>query len=636
MTTHWFNHLKHPAIVFAHDVFAIPLALGLAYWLRFNFQLIPEPVRQQMFYLLPWLMVCQGFLFWFVGLYRGLWRFASMRDVGRIIKAVFIGTVITILTLFLVNRLEGLPRSLLPIYAGLLIGIVGGSRFLYRWLSEGRWSELSDNRVLIVGAGKGAESILRHVLRDPSHDYSPVAIVDDNPALLGKEIHGVRVLGRRQDIPALVKSECIERIIIAMPDADAVLMRSTIEICERCGVPVSTLPSIVELMTAGPEGIDVATRLRDVSLDDLLGRDAISLDFAAIRQRISGNSVLVSGGGGSIGSEVCNQLARLKPARLIVIDACELNLYQLQGRLVADYPELLLDIRLVDVSDKTAVESVFKEFQPQLVFHAAAFKHVPMLEFQIRTAVKNNVLGTRVMADAASHYRAESFVLISTDKAVNPTNIMGMTKRVAEVYCQYMNARSKTHYMTVRFGNVLGSTGSVVPLFKKQIEAGGPVTVTHPDITRYFMTIPEAAQLILQAATLGKGGEIFVLDMGEPIKIAYLAEMMIRLAGKIPERDIPIVYTGLRAGEKLYEELFHEHERLLETSCRKIFRANCRAHEPESIQGIIEQLEDACLAHDEPRLCGLLIRLVPEFKSPQAEHMANNVVAFNPSGRQVH
>lgn len=624
-----FQRLKHPMVVFAHDLLAIPLAWLGAYWLRFNFQTVPTSIIEQAVGVLPWLVLIQAALFWETGLYRGVWRYASMPDVTRIIKAVMLGAAISALFLFLINRMAFIPRSIFPIYAAILMALLGGSRFLYRWLKDGRENVHHGKRTLIIGAGRGAESLLRHMLRDMQSGYRPIGLVDDEREVLGKEIHGVRVIGTRSQIPDLVRVRAIERIVIAVPDSGTGWMRETLEICERTGVPVSTLPNIHELVEHGLDESVAGTNLRDVSIDDLLGRDPVMLDWDGIRSSIYQRTVLVSGGGGSIGSELCAQIAKLKPSCLVVIDISEYNLYELNQRLATRFPQIPLFVRLVDVSDRVAVAQVFQEFKPTAVFHAAAYKHVPMLETQIRAAVKNNVLGTRVMADVAHEYGTSVFVLISTDKAVNPTNIMGMTKRVAEVYCQYMSSRSATHFITVRFGNVLGSAGSVVPLFKSQIEAGGPVTVTHPEISRYFMTIPEATQLILQAATMGQGGEIYVLDMGQPVKISYLAEMMIRMAGFEPGRDVKIAYTGLRAGEKLHEELFHEHEKLLETGCRKIFRANSRESHVQNLTNVMDQMHQACMALDEPRMCGLLIQLVPEFRAPE-EVAPSKILQFMP------
>lgn len=561
---------------------------------------------------LPWLMAIQAYLFWEMGLYRGIWRFASLPDLWRIIKAIGLGLALSALFLFLVNRLAQVPRAIFPIYGLLLLTLLGGSRFVYRWLKDSKGMRVEGKRVLIVGGDYAGENLARVLLRGRTDDYVPAGFIAEEPGVQGKDIHGIPVLGRREDIPRVVVERSIESIIIAQAPESPVEMQELVALCERTGVPVCLLPSLADLVD-GAESAPVT--LRRIAVEDLLGRDPVQLNWERIRGAVAGRTVLVSGGGGSIGSELCLQIAELKPAALVVIDISEFNLYELQEVVSQRHPNLALHARLVDVGDRPAVNQVLREFHPEVVFHAAAYKHVPMLENQVRSAVKNNVLGTRILADAAHEAGVRCFVLISTDKAVNPTNIMGMTKRVAEVYCQYMNAHSKTRYITVRFGNVLGSAGSVVPLFKKQIEAGGPVTVTHPEISRYFMTIPEAAQLILQSYAMGQGGEIFVLDMGQPVKISYLAEMMVRMAGKIPGRDIELAYTGLRPGEKLHEELFHEHEQLLETDCRKIFRANHREAQGLALHAVLDQLQQACQTCDDARMCGLLIQLVPEFRS---------------------
>jgi FlaA1/EpsC-like NDP-sugar epimerase len=392
-------------------------------------------------------------------------------------------------------------------------------------------------------------------------------------------------------------------------------MRRLVGLCERTGVPFRTLPPMDRLMS----GQVTLNQLREVSIDDLLGREPIALDWQAIASGLKGNRVLVSGAGGSIGSELCRQIARLEPSHLILLDSSEFNLYAIEMELLKSFPKLQISRYLNDVVDRAAIEKIFQRSRPEVIFHAAAYKHVPMLEDQIREAARNNILGTRVMAEVADRYGSESFVMISTDKAVNPANVMGTSKRAAEIFCQNLNQRSQTRFVTVRFGNVLGSTGSVVPLFKQQIEAGGPVTVTHREITRYFMTIPEACQLILQASVMGDGGEIFVLDMGEPVKIAYLAEQMIRLSGKLPGEDVDIVFTGLRPGEKLYEELFHEKEALQSTPHEKILLARHREFDWERLTEILDGMVIACNRYDEEEIRGQLNELVPEWSGYGAE-----------------
>ncbi|MEN8207563.1 MAG: nucleoside-diphosphate sugar epimerase/dehydratase, partial [Pseudomonadota bacterium] len=393
---------------------------------------------------------------------------------------------------------------------------------------------------------------------------------------------------------------------------------------ETAGIPFRTLPCMQDLI-AGRVSINT---LREVSIEDLLGRDPVKLDCKAIRTELSGRCILISGGGGSIGTELCRQVVKLAPSRLVLLENCEYNLFRIENELRENFPDIELHTVLGDVADEVAVEHLFKTYKPDITYHAAAYKHVPMLESRVREAIHNNVCGTKVMALAADRHGCDAFVLISTDKAVNPANIMGASKRIAEIFCQGLNQRSATRFITVRFGNVLGSNGSVLPVFKSQIEAGGPVTVTHPEMTRYFMTIPEACQLILQAEAMGTGSEIYVLDMGEPVSITYLAEQMIRLSGNEPGRDIEIVYTGLRPGEKLYEELFHEKEPLKGTGHEKIFLANHRQIEWDFLDKAIAAMETACGKYDEKALMDGISKLVPELHHDHKE-LPDNVVRFD-------
>lgn len=601
-------------IALLHDSFAIPVAWLLAYWLRFNLSAIPHPVFRQVVALLIFVIPIQIGAYWVFGLYRSIWRFASLPDLVRIIKAVVIGVSSSALTLFLLSRMEGIPRSIFPLYGLLLIASLGGSRLFYRWFRN-QFKDFSDaKRVLIVGAGHAGEGLVRDLLRDVTKKYKPIAFVDDNQQMQGQEVHGIRVRGSVSDISRIVKQRNINLIIIAIPSLSSTSMRRIVSYCEDAGVPFRTLPSLKDLA----EGRININTLREVSIEDLLGREPVILNWQEIDKELKNKVVLVSGGGGSIGSELCRQIARLEPAKLIVFEQSEFNLYSLDMELRRKFPNLNLCCQLGDVADLIAVRKVFSIHFPEVVFHAAAYKHVPLLESQIRIAVNNNVLGTKIFAEAAVKYGAKKFVLVSTDKAVNPANVMGTTKRAAEIFCQNLNDHSKTKFITVRFGNVLDSAGSVVPLFRKQIAEGGPVTVTHPEITRFFMTIPEASQLILQAMTMGQGGEIFVLDMGEPIKIRYLAEQMIKLTGLKLNEDIEIKYTGLRPGEKLYEELFHESERLTSTQHNKIFQAQCRKWNWVELCENLNLLAEASFIANENKLRECLLKLVPEYKCNQS------------------
>jgi FlaA1/EpsC-like NDP-sugar epimerase len=596
---------------FLHDLLMIPLAWLGSYWLRFNLDGIPVEFWRQALIMLPVVMIAQGSMFWYFGLYRGVWRFASMPDLVRILKATLTGVAVVAAAIFFLTRLQGVPRSVFVLDAILLVLLLGGPRFIYRWIKDRRLYGQEVTNVLIVGAGQAGEMLVRDLLRDSLHAYRPVAFVDDDPAKRGKDLHGVRIAGSCNVIPDLVTDLAVQLILIALPSANSRQMQRVVEYCEATGLPFRVLPHMKDLVT----GQVSLKELREVKIDDLLGRESVSLDWTAITRGVQGNTILVTGGGGSIGSELCRQVARLKPAHLVIFEQSEFNLYSMELELRRTFPGLRLTALLGDIYDPVAVEQMLRAHRPAVILHAAAYKHVPMLEHQLRAAVKNNVLGTRNLAALANRYSCTTFVMISTDKAVNPANIMGMTKRVAEIYCQNLNARSSTHFITVRFGNVLGSAGSVIPLFQKQIADGGPVTVTHPEITRYFMTIPEAAQLILQAGTMGKGGEIFVLDMGEPVKISYLAEQLIRLSGKKPGEDIEIVYTGLRPGEKLYEELFHESEKLAGTTHPKILLANSRSMDFAQLEQVLDKLALACGTDDGRQIYELLSELVPEHQS---------------------
>lgn len=604
-----------------HDLVMIPVAWLAAYWLRYNLGEIPPAFLHKALQLAPLAVAVQGGVFILFGLYRGVWRFASIPDLLRIFKAVAFGTLLLALVVFLVTRMQHVPRSVFILYPMLLAGLVGGPRFLYRLFKDRKFKAEEAKRVLVVGAGSAGEMLVRDLLRNEPRRYEPIAFVDDDRRKLGKEIHGVRVVGTTEEIGELARRLMIDVLLLAVPSASADQMRAIVERCEASGVPFRTLPRLDDLLS----GRARISALREVSIDDLLGREAVSLDWSAIRAGLAGRSVLVTGGGGSIGSELCRQIAEIGPRALVIYERNEFNLYGIESELRLSHPHLTLHAVLGDVCDEAQLAHTFAAHEPEVVFHAAAYKHVPMLERQKREALRNNVLGTQRVARAAEGVGCDAFVLISTDKAVNPTNVMGASKRIAELYCQTLNPRSGVRYITVRFGNVLGSTGSVVPLFQRQIARGGPVTVTHPDVTRYFMTTAEACQLILQACVMGAGGEIYVLDMGRPVKIRYLAEQMIRLSGKLPEQDIPIVYTGLRPGEKLYEELFHPDEEMRETGHDKILLASSRQVGWTFLTERLQRLEQACRQYDEATLDALVRELVPEMSAGGGARPAPNL-----------
>jgi FlaA1/EpsC-like NDP-sugar epimerase len=605
-----FKGLSKRLLVFSHDIAWVPMAILAAYWLRLNFAPISKSLWPGILELIAVAVILHAITFWVFGCYRGIWRFASIPDLLRLVKAVLVGLIATTTVCFLIGRLDLIPRSVLVLYPLLLIGVLSAVRVAFRAFTDRSFKLAYKNgtRALLVGAGQAGEMLVRDMQRYPQ--FIPVAFVDDDPHKRGQEVRGVRIRGTINDIPELLEELAIEVVLVAMPSAPRRVLDQVVQICAERGVKCRTLPSLAELA----DGRIEVSRLRPVTVEDLLGRDPVELDKQSVGAFLQGKRVLVTGGGGSIGSELCRQIGKYEPGLLAVVENCEYNLYRIDQELSSGCPKLMFNDVLGDVRDENVMEALFAQFKPQVVFHAAAYKHVPMVEDNVIEGIRNNVFGTRVVADAAHRHGVETFVLISTDKTVNPTNVMGTTKRIAELYCQTLNESSNTHFVTTRFGNVLASAGSVVPLFERQIAAGGPVTVTHPEITRYFMTIPEAASLILQAGAIGKGGEIFVLDMGEPVRVHDLAEKMIQLSGLQPGRDIEIVFTGLRPGEKLHEELFYAAEELQHTAHPKVLLASSQTVNSQRIVAGLRQLENMILANDPVRAIVELKNLVPEFR----------------------
>ncbi|HEY3645682.1 MAG TPA: nucleoside-diphosphate sugar epimerase/dehydratase [Gammaproteobacteria bacterium] len=598
--------------VFLHDLLWIPLAVLLAYWVRFNLTPIPHLYFSGMLLVMSLALPAHAFTLWMFGCYRGIWRYASVPDLVRIIKSVLLGAIATFVGAFMFERLQGVPRSVLMLYPILLALGLGGSRMLYRVFKDRLMSlggEASE-RALIVGAGRAGELLIRDLRHHGP--FLPIALVDDAKEKQGHEVQGVRVRGRLDDIGRLVRAYDVNIVLIAMPSASRETMDRVVQMCNESKVPCRTLPSLTELADGRVE----FSRLRPVTVEDLLGRDPVVLDSKTISDFLRGKRVVVTGGGGSIGAELCRQIAQHDPAMLVIVDNSEYNLYRIDQELAASFPTLMFTSALGNVQDEAAIETLFSRVKPEIIFHAAAYKHVPIVEENVAEGVRNNIFGTRVIADAALRHGVHKFVLISTDKTVNPTNVMGTTKRVAELYCQALNRDESTHFVTTRFGNVLASNGSVVPLFERQIAAGGPVTVTDPDITRYFMTIHEAASLIMQAGAIGRGGEIFVLDMGEPVRIRDLAEKLIQLSGLKPHQDIQIVYTGLRPGEKMHEELFYTKEELQGTTHPKLLLANAMPASLATLSADIDRLKE--VVADPERARAALSALVPEF-TPQEQ-----------------
>jgi FlaA1/EpsC-like NDP-sugar epimerase len=564
----------------------------------------------------------QAAAFYVCGLYRGIWRFASISDLSRILLAVLIGSLVAI---GLTELYSNVSFSRLIINNILLVAFLSAPRFLFRLFKGYKNFFSKGERVLIVGAGDAGEGLVRDLQRSiDQYGYKPVAFVDDNPSILGKEIHGIRVQGSSSDISKLVKQLQIQLILIALPSASSLQMRQVVQQSEKARIPFRTLPGLKDLT----EGRISINELRDVSLEDLLGREQVQLAWEKIYSIVMNKVVLVTGGGGSIGSELCCQLCQLAPSLLIIVDNSEFNLYSIDLKLKQKYPNLNVKSVLCSVTDQNGIRNIFSTYKPSLIFHAAAYKHVPLLESQLRIALSNNIIGTRIVAEAAAEFNAEKFVLISTDKAVNPTNIMGATKRAAEIFCQEFNARTKTCFLIVRFGNVLESAGSVIPLFRQQLQKGGPLTVTHPEVTRYFMTIPEATQLIMQAAALDTSDGIFVLDMGEPVPIKYLAEQLISLSGRSLGKDIEIMYIGMRPGEKLHEELFYTTEELMLTSHQKIRRAKAQKYDWDNTVELLNKIEQGINLNDENNLINLLKKLVVEYQPIDINKTINKMGAL--------
>lgn len=550
---------------FTFDVCAAGGAWLLAFWLRFNFD-TPAEFHGVAVGSLLWVLPLFAALFYFFGLYQGLWRFASITDLQHLLSAVVVGALLTS-TVVAIFKVPLIPRSVLVLHPLLLSIIMGGTRFAYRSWKEHRVygpAKLRGQPVLIIGAGEAADSLLREIHR--SGQWYAVAIVDDNPGRAGRRLRGLPILSPIENIGLIAESLGAKHAIIAMPNARPAQRRLATELASTAGLTVMTVPSYDDLLS----GRLSVSSIRKVELEDLLGREAVSLDDDGVHDLLGGNVVLVTGAGGSIGSELCRQIARFNPSRLVLVDASEFALYSIGEELSVRHPSLQCQSWAADVRDKERVAEIFAQEQPVVVFHAAAYKHVPLMEsVNAWQAVRTNALGTLTVARAAQEAQVRKFVLISTDKAVNPTNVMGATKRLAERLCLAVNNMGVTRFVIVRFGNVLGSNGSVIPKFREQIAQGGPVTVTHPDIVRYFMTIPEAAQLVLQAGLMGQGGEIFVLEMGDPVRIVDLARDMIRLSG-FSEDEVKIEFTGLRPGEKLYEELLADDEATLQTPHPKL------------------------------------------------------------------
>lgn len=617
-------------IAFAHDFVAVAVAWWLAYLFRFNFE-IPASSWPFLLETLPWIVPVQGGFFLWLGLYRGLWRYASLPDLKRIFVAVVTGTATVSLILQLSGLLADIPGSVVVLAPLLLLLIMGGSRLIYRAWKERRLYGLENYEaklVLILGAGSTAVNLVKDLAG--SRDWHVVGMLDDDPRKLGTRLQGVRVLGVINELPQWVQKLNVGHVIIAIPSVSHRIHRQALEMCSEIGVKAMTVPSYADLIS----GKTTVSQIREIELDDLLGRAPVVLDNDGLHGLLTGKVILVTGAGGSIGSELCRQLVAFEPDRIVFLELNEFALYSIQEEFLPRFPGISMSFVIGDIKDHARMTQLFAQFRPSVVFHAAAYKHVPLMEYENACqALLNNVLGTYVLAQVAIHFGVEKFVLISTDKAVNPVSIMGASKRLAEMVCQALqqsistngysgqnNQSHQTCFVMVRFGNVLGSTGSVIPKFREQIARGGPITVTHPEMTRYFMSIPEAAQLVLQAGLMGGaegGGEIFVLDMGDPVKIVDLANDLIRLSG-LGEDDVRIVFSGLRPGEKLHEELLAASENTLPTPHQKLRIAQARQVDEQWLSDLNTWLSKITVLSDQ-EVRDQLAKWVPEYTNKEVE-----------------
>jgi len=604
----WRNSKARAALAMLHDVMAVVTAWIGAYLLRLNFELSPNFWTESSRALL-WIVPLQMAMFWRFGLYRGIWRYASLNDLRRIVLAVLLAGLLIPFVLWMLHVNLFVPRAVLVLNPLLLILMMGGGRLLYRmWKETGFYGRLkmSAEPVLVLGAGDAAVMLSKDLAKNPA--WQLVGFLDDDDGKQGCILNGAKVLGRLDELAHWVGHLDVEHVIIAMPSSTHQQRKRAIQLCNAAKVKALTVPSFDDLMS----GKVAVSQLRAIELDDLLGRDPVVLDDAGLHGLLTGKVVMVTGAGGSIGSELCRQIARFAPTKLALFEQCEFALYTIEQELKQAFPALDFVCLVGDVRDAARVDEVMRQHQPVALFHAAAYKHVPLMErYNAWQAIRNNVLGTWTVARAAQRHGVGKFVMISTDKAVNPTNVMGASKRLAEMVCQALQPSGSTRFVMVRFGNVLGSTGSVIPKFREQIARGGPITVTHPDITRYFMSIPEAAQLVLQAGLMGQGGEIFVLDMGEPVRIVDLAKDLIRLSG-LNEEEIKIEFTGLRPGEKLYEELLADNEHTLLTPHPKLRIAQARQADATWLEKLLGWTESTTMPDEQVRAA--LQDWVPEYQ----------------------
>lgn len=595
-------------VIMLIDAACSVLAYWLAFALRFNFS-IPDLYLTMFYKTVAAIVIVRIVCFYFFGLYAGVWRYVSMNDLVRIIKATVIGSCLFVSYIGLVYHWIDFSRSVFIIDWFVIVFLVGGTRFLYRLFRESYPVRIARDkkRVIIVGAGRAGEMLLREMKLNARIAYHPVGFLDDDHAKKGARIHGLPVLGRIDDLTRIVVKKEIEEAVIAIPSLTGKEMRHIIGLCDAAGIICKTVPAISDILN----GTVHVNQIREIRIEDVLGREHVELNEDQIRQYLTGKRVMVTGAAGSIGSELCRQIMKMGPELLVLYERVENEIYRINMEFSQVFEGKEYEMVLGDILDRERLGWAMETYKPQVVFHAAAYKHVPIMEAHPGLAVKNNIEGTYNVVKESIRSGVDKFVLISTDKAVRPANVMGATKRIAELICQGMNGENKTKFIAVRFGNVLNSAGSVIPLFKEQIVKGGPVTVTHPEMTRYFMSIPEAAQLVMQAGAMGRGGEIFVLDMGQPVKIMDLANDMIRLMGLKVGDDIDIVYTGLRPGEKLHEELVSEEEQSVKTMHGKITMVKSPPVDWPRLKERIENIVLPIKENDPAVILDLLVSLIP-------------------------
>jgi len=593
------------------DMTIVAMIPIMALFIRFE-GMIDSHYFDVLFKNMPMIIIIRLSTFYLFGLYNRLWRYASINELLAICSAVTVSSGIIFVGMAIMG--SPLPRSVHFLSWFFNIGFIGASRLVLRIIHYLRQKQTKEcAKVLIIGAGDAGAMIAREINHRYAGTKQLIGFIDDDHYKNKQRLFGVQVLGNRQDIKRIVNEQNIDEIIIAMPSAGGGIIREIIQECKPTKCALKILPGIYELI----DGNVTVQQLRKVEVEDLLGRDAVKLDVEEIAIYLKDKRVLVTGAGGSIGSELCRQIAKISPSSLILLGKGENSIYEINSELREKYKNLNIQPIIADVRDKERIHAIFAEFEPQVVFHAAAHKHVPLMESQPMEAVRNNIFGTKTVAEAADRFGAEAFVMISTDKAVNPTSVMGATKRVAELVIQNLSKLSQTKFVAVRFGNVLGSRGSVIPLFKKQIAKGGPLTITHPDMTRYFMTIPEASQLVLQAGAIAKGGEVFVLDMGEPVKIVDMACDLIELSGLVPHKDIKIEFSGLRPGEKLFEELLTAEEGTASTKHKKIFVASLKDVDEEKLQRGLMALQ---AVKDSREVIQALENLLPTYQNSREKY----------------